>query len=154
MHHVHAIKFTRKSPHLRFIFLVNDSFRDKFQFYPCPRLFDLRQETSHSLSASPPPPPFLMARDRDPLPAGASIILFLLLILFKSAVGSGGLPLASPSPRPPLIVPLHFHRVNSSRAQAGSRRLNNFHVRRYLQEEHPVLPNAHMRLYDNLLTNG
>ncbi|KAJ4815318.1 Eukaryotic aspartyl protease family protein [Rhynchospora pubera] len=95
-----------------------------------------------------------MARERDPLPIGAPILPFLLLIICLSAVGSVEVPLASPTPRPPLIIPLHFNHANSSRAQAGSRRLNNFDSRRYLQEEHASLPNAHMRLYDNLLTNG
>ncbi|KAJ3673043.1 hypothetical protein LUZ60_006417 [Juncus effusus] len=114
----------------------------------CPNSSSLPIDSSPSSTTPLPILPFsrlflpsnlAMARDAHRPP-----FLLLLLLLLELAVGS--------VERTPLILPLQRHHGESTRASAQS---NRFVYRRHLQkEEDSSRPNAHMRLYDDLLTNG
>ncbi|XP_072977177.1 aspartic proteinase 36-like isoform X1 [Typha angustifolia] len=82
-----------------------------------------------------------MARERDQLTAAAFLVLLL------AGVIDGSPQLLDGGVNPPLVLPLLLPSVNSSRRHAAASHLLR---RRHLQSH----PNAHMRLYDDLLTNG
>nr|CAD1837878.1 unnamed protein product [Ananas comosus var. bracteatus] len=88
--------------------------------------------------------------------ATASSLLLLLLFFFRCGVvvgstevivagGGGG---GGGGAEAPLVLPLVLRAANSSASADDLLR------RRRLRREDSPLPNAHMRLYDNLLTNG
>ncbi|XP_050213236.1 aspartic proteinase 36 [Mercurialis annua] len=70
----------------------------------------------------------------------------ILLILLRTVVVLSAADLNSNQTRRPMVIPLHLSTSNISNHRTG-----DYH-RRQLQNSD--LPNAHMRLYDDLLSNG
>ncbi|XP_072973861.1 aspartic proteinase 36-like [Typha angustifolia] len=88
-----------------------------------------------------------MAREIDRLgdTATAAAAAFIVLLLLPGATAAAAKP-------PPLVLPLVLSYPNSTRRDAAA---NHFLRLRHLQKvEDPSHPNAHMRLHDDLLTNG
>ncbi|OAY65241.1 Aspartic proteinase-like protein 2 [Ananas comosus] len=84
------------------------------------------------------------------------LLLLLSFLLFVSGDGSGSPPArgGGGGSKSPLVLPLVLSYANSTSHRGRGVGADHFLRRRQLQKEDASRPNAHMRLYDDLLTNG